>query len=124
MDDEATEAKRLAEEVKARKTVSPRKTIVEVGGLGEGAANSGPRVWVEDWEVVQMVVPLLLCCFIVLTIIPVDEKTAGDVSHASVERSPGSRGTLHIGSGDLELTCLFFFSFSFFLTEVPGSGAS
>src|SRR6266481_610558 len=64
-DDEAAEAKRLAEEVEARKTVSPRKTIIEVGGSGEGATNSGPWVQVEDREVVQMVsvfAPTLLHC--------------------------------------------------------------
>src|SRR6266481_1023090 len=120
-DDEAAEAKRLVEEVEARKTVSLRKTVVEVGGSGEGAANSGPWVRVEDWEVVQTISALLLCCFIVLTIISADEKTAGDVSRASTERSPGSRGMSRIGSGDPELTCLFSSSF---LTEVPGSHTS
>src|SRR6266481_9476034 len=76
-DDEAAEVKRLVEEVEARKTVSPRKTVIEVGGSGEGAANLGPWVRVEDWEVVQTISALLLCCFIVLTIISADEKTAG-----------------------------------------------
>ena len=55
VDNEATEVKRLAEEVEVRKMVSPRKTVVEVGGLGEGAMNSGPQVRVEDRKVVQMV---------------------------------------------------------------------
>ena len=54
-DNEAVEAKRLVEEVEARKTVSLRKTIIEVGGSAEGAVNSGPRVQVEDCEVVQTV---------------------------------------------------------------------
>src|SRR6266481_1269045 len=110
-DDEAAEAKRLAEEVEARKMVSPRKTIIEVGGSGEGAVKSGPRVWVEDREVVQTVSALLLCRFIVLTIISADEKTAGDVSRASAERPSGSRGTLCVSSGDPGLTCPFFFFF-------------
>ena len=72
---------------------------------------------------VQTISALLLCCFIVLTIISADEKTAGDVSRASAERPSGFRGMSHVGSGDLGLTCLFFFLL-LFLTEVPGSGAS
>jgi len=65
-DDEAAEVKRLAE-AKVRKMVSLRKTVVEVGGLGEGATNLGPQVRVEDQEVVQAISAILLTGFTILT---------------------------------------------------------